>query len=94
MIRRLCSETNVIGFELVELDPTMDPTYQSALNSKYIIHACMTGVALRKGGNRTPGFLSPLSSEHDQDGRDFSKRPVPPFDKKPDDKGAAPRRGT
>ncbi|WP_426163412.1 agmatinase family protein [Sandarakinorhabdus sp. DWP1-3-1] len=95
MIRRLCSETNLVGFELVELDPTMDPTYQSALNSKTIIHACMTGVAMRKQGNKPPKFLSPLSSEHGQDGRDFSKRPVPPVDKKPDDKDAKPaRRGT
>jgi guanidinobutyrase len=83
MIRRLCSETNLIGFELVELDPTMDPTYQSALNSKYILHACMAGVALRREGQKTPGFLSPLSSEHGQDGRDFVKRPVPPYDAKP-----------
>ena len=83
LIRRLCAETNLIGFELVELDPTMDPTYQSALNSAYIVHTCMAGIATRRAGKTAPHFLSPLSSEHGQDGRDFSRRPVPPYDAKP-----------
>lgn len=83
LIRRLCAETDLVGFELVELDPTMDPTYQSALNSAYITHACMTGVAMRKKGIKDPWYLSPLSSEHGQDGRDFAKQPVPPYDSKP-----------
>lgn len=82
LIRRLCAETNLIGFELVELDPTMDPTYQSALNSAFLIHTCMTGVAIRRAGKTDAHYLSPLSSEHGQDGRDFSKRPVPPVDAK------------
>ncbi|GGE07340.1 hypothetical protein GCM10011529_12190 [Polymorphobacter glacialis] len=94
MIRRLCSETNMVGFELVELDPTMDPTYQSALNSKYIIHACMTGVAMRKQGIKSAKFLSPLSSEHNQDKRDFTKNPVPPLDKKKDEDKTPERRVT
>jgi len=47
----------------------------------------MTGVAMRKQGNNRAKFLSPLGSEHDQDRRDFNKRPGPPLEKKkPDEK--------
>ncbi len=69
MIRRLCAETDLAGFELVELDPTVDPTYVSALNSAYIVHACLAGMAIRRNGITAPHYLSPLSSEHGNDGR-------------------------
>lgn len=85
LIRRLCAETDLVGFELVELDPTMDPTYASALNSAYIVHACLTGIAVRKKGMKgekgmsDPAYLSPISSEHQQDGRDWRRNPAPPL---------------
>ncbi|WP_235945270.1 agmatinase family protein [Thermaurantiacus tibetensis] len=63
IVRRLCMETDLVGFELVELDPTMDPTYRSALNSAYIVHACLAGIAARRKGITQPGFLHPVSSE-------------------------------
>ncbi|OHT21843.1 agmatinase family protein [Edaphosphingomonas haloaromaticamans] len=63
LIRRICAETDLAGFELVELDPTMDPTYRSAQNSAYIMHACMAGMAIRKKGITQEHYLSPLSSE-------------------------------
>ncbi len=47
ILRRLCAETNVIGFELVELSPMIDPTYVSALNANRLLRECMTGVAMR-----------------------------------------------
>jgi agmatinase len=67
MLRRLCAESNVIGFELVELSPMLDPTYVSALNANRLIRECMTGIAMRKQGITEPHYLSPLSKEHARD---------------------------
>jgi arginase family enzyme len=64
IVRRLCSEANVVGFDLVELHPALDPTYRTTLNSVYIIKACLTGLAMRKEGLTDAHYLSPISSEH------------------------------
>jgi agmatinase len=66
IVRRLCAETNVVGFELVELDPLVDETYLTALNSNYLLNACLTGIAMRRKGLTQEHYLSPLSSEHGQ----------------------------
>ncbi len=66
LIRRICAETELVGFELVELDGTMDPTYKSAQNSAYIVHACLAGLAVRRSGIREEHYLSPVSSEWDR----------------------------
>ena len=65
-MRRLCAESNVVGFELVELAPMLDPTYVSAMNANRITKECMTGVAMRKMGLTDPHYLSPLTRD---DGR-------------------------
>jgi len=67
IVRRLCAESNVVGFELVELAPMLDPTYVSALNANRIIRECMTGIAMRKKGMAATHYLSPLTVD---DGRD------------------------
>jgi len=64
IVRRLCSESNVISFDLVEFHPALDPTYKSALNSVYIVKACLTGLAMNKEGKTGEHYLSPLASEH------------------------------
>ena len=64
IVRRLCSEANVVGFDLVELHPSLDPTYSTAQNSAHIIKACATGLAMRKKGLSDKHYLSPLMSEH------------------------------
>ena len=64
ILRRLCAESNVIGFELVELSPIIDPTYVSALTANRLIKECMTGIAMRKLGLTDPHYLSPLTREH------------------------------
>lgn len=66
IIRRLCAESNVVGFELVELAPLMDPTYVSALNANRVIRECLTGIAMRKQGLTEPHYLSPLTVTHGQ----------------------------
>ena len=64
IVRRLCAEANVVGFDLVELHPSLDPTYQTTLNSVHIIKACVTGLAMREAGFTDPHYLSPVASEH------------------------------
>lgn len=66
LVRRLCAENGVVGFEIVELAPMIDGAYRSALNANFILHACLTGVAMRKQGITDPGFLSELTTEHRQ----------------------------
>ena len=66
ILRRLCAESNVVGFELVELAPLMDPTYVSAMNANRLIKECMTGVAMRKQGITEPHYLDELTVD---DGR-------------------------
>lgn len=64
IVRRLCSESNVVSFDLVEFHPSLDPTYKSTLNSAHIVKACLTGLALNREGKTAEHYLSPLSSEH------------------------------
>ena len=67
IVRRLCAESNVVGFELVELAPMLDPTYVSALNGNRIVRECMTGIAMRKKGLTDEHYLSPLSVDDNRD---------------------------
>ena len=64
IVRRLCAESNVVSFDLVEFHPALDPTYKTALNSAYIVKACLTGLAMNKEGKTAEHYLSPLASEH------------------------------
>ena len=65
-MRRLCAETKVVGFELVELDPLVDPGYTTALNSNRVLRECLTGIAMRKQGLTGEHYLSPLTTDHAQ----------------------------
>lgn len=64
IVRRLCAESNVVSFDLVELHPALDPTYKTTLNSTHIIKACLTGLAMNREGIDAKHYLSPLASEH------------------------------
>ena len=66
ILRRLAAESNVVGFELVELNPLVDPTYVSALNANRLIREALTGMAMRKLGLVEKHYLSPLTRD---DGR-------------------------
>ena len=63
LVRRLCAESNVVGFELVELLPYRDDGYQTVLNSDRIVRECMVGVAMRHKGIDAKHYLSPLTSD-------------------------------
>lgn len=64
IVRRLCAESNVVSFDLVELHPALDPTYATTLNSAHIVKACLTGLAMREKGFTEKHYLSPVASEH------------------------------
>lgn len=66
LIRRLCAESNVVGFELVELLPYRVPGYETVLNSERIVRECLVGIAMRKMGISDKAYIAPLTSD---DGR-------------------------
>jgi agmatinase len=64
IVRRLCAEANVVGFELVELNPLVDPTYVSAMSANRIVREALTGIAMRRMGLAEAHYLSPLATSH------------------------------
>lgn len=61
IVRRLCAETNVVGFELLDVAPFLDLSYATTMNANYILHSCLTGVAMRKKGLTKTNYLSPMT---------------------------------
>ena len=61
LIRRLCAESNVVGFELVELLPYRVAGYETVLNSERIVRECLVGLAMRKKGIDAKHYLAPLT---------------------------------
>ena len=66
LVRGLCSENNLVGFDLVEVNPLADPGYTTTLNANRILRECLTGIAMRKKGITDRRYLSPLTSDHDR----------------------------
>ena len=65
-MRRLCAETNVVGFELVELAPKLDPGYTTVLNSNRLVRECLVGMALREEGKTSADYFDPIYINHGQ----------------------------
>jgi agmatinase len=61
-IRRLCHETPVVGFEVVEVAPHLDPGYTTAMYARRAILEALTGLAQRKLGLKGPNYLDPVMS--------------------------------
>ncbi len=59
VVRRLCAESNVVGFDIVELKPESDPTYRTIQAASRILHSCLDGVALRRKGITEPDYRHP-----------------------------------
>jgi agmatinase len=62
IIRRLCHEAHVVGFEVVEVAPAHDPTYVTALNANRVIMEAITGLAMRKQGLPGTHYLDASTS--------------------------------
>lgn len=67
LVRTLCSENNLVGFDLVELAPLLDPGYTTVLNSNMLVQECLTGIAMRRKGITERGYHSPLTVGDGQD---------------------------
>lgn len=63
IVRRLCAESNVVGFELVEFLPYKDPGYTTALNCNRILREALVGMALRKKGLTSKNYRSNLTED-------------------------------
>ena len=57
----------LVGFELVELAPNMDPGYTTVMNSNRLVRECLVGMALRKKGVTEENYYDPIYIDHGQD---------------------------
>ena len=62
LVRGLCAQQNVVGFDLVEVNPLADPGYTTALNANRALRECLTGIAMNREGIKDPRFLHGLSN--------------------------------
>jgi agmatinase len=60
LVRNLCALKNVVGMDLVEVAPKLDPGYVTLLVANRILKECLTGIAMRRRGLTEPNYLSPL----------------------------------
>ena len=49
-LRRICHETPVVGIEVVEVAPHLDPGYTTTMNARRAIFECLSGLAMRRAG--------------------------------------------
>ncbi len=63
LVRTLCSENRMVGFDVVELNPLLDPGYTTIMNTGYLVQECLTGIAMRKKGITERGYYNPLTVE-------------------------------
>ena len=67
LIRRLCAESNVVGFELTELLPYRAGGYETVLNCERIVREALVGFAMRKKGLTEPWYLAPKTVDDARD---------------------------
>ena len=64
ILRALGVQNQVVGVEVVELNPIVDPTYRSAHVANCILREILTGIALRKKGITDPNYIDPKWGDH------------------------------
>ncbi len=64
ILRALGVQNKVVGVELVEVNPLIDPTYRSGQVAVRILREILTGIAMRKKGITDPFYEDPLWAEH------------------------------
>ena len=55
----------LVGVDLVELNPLTDHTYRSPLVAVRTLREVLTGIAMRKKGIKDPMYLDKLWTDHD-----------------------------
>jgi agmatinase len=64
-IRAVCADKEIVGFEVTDLAPALDPTRVSTLNAGALINACLNGMAVRRSGLDSE-HIHPLVAGHGQ----------------------------
>jgi agmatinase len=59
MLRALGVQNEVVGIDMVELNPLVDPTYRSKLVAVQILRELLTGIAMHRKGITDPAYLDP-----------------------------------
>lgn len=65
MLRGVAAATNIVGMEIVELNPLTDPSYRSRLVAVRAMREMLTGIAMRKQGITDPFYVDPMWDEWD-----------------------------
>lgn len=64
-VRQVCASKEIVGFEVTDLAPALDPSRVSALNAGALLNACLNGVAVRRAG-LDADYIHPLVASHGQ----------------------------
>jgi agmatinase len=64
ILRALAVQNEVVGVELVEVNPLTDPTYRTKQVAVRILREILTGMAMRKKGITDPHYLAPEWVDH------------------------------
>ncbi|MET7617886.1 arginase family protein [Streptomyces sp. NPDC005408] len=56
-IRRICHETPVVGMDIVEVAPHLDPRYTTTMNARRAILEALTRIAMRRKGMPGAAYL-------------------------------------
>jgi len=60
VLRALGIQNKVVGVELVEVNPLLDPTYRTAQIANRILREILTGMAMKEKGITNPYYIDPL----------------------------------
>ena len=64
-IRHVCAIKEIVGFEITDVAPMMDPSRLSIMHANATLNACLVGIAVRKAG-LGPDYVHPLALDHGQ----------------------------
>ena len=65
MVRGLAAQNQVVGIDLVEVNPIVDSSYLGPLVATSILREALTGIAMRKKGITDPYYRDPKWISHD-----------------------------
>jgi len=58
-VRRICHETKVVGMDITEVAPHLDPGYSTTMNARRAIFEGLSGLAARKLGIKERNYVDP-----------------------------------
>ncbi|MFI1973231.1 agmatinase [Streptomyces cinnamoneus] len=59
-LRRIAHETNLVGMDVVEVAPHLDPGYSTAMNARRAVFEVLTGLAMNKVKISTKNYTNPI----------------------------------